>query len=1001
MSTTQTTPTLLNPFPGLRSFGEAEGHLFFGRDAQINELIRKLSLYRFISIVGTSGSGKSSLVRAGLLNAIKQGRLDENETPKAWKIKIITPGTNPIGNLAKSIDEGDKNSVEPILKESTLGLVQAMRPRLQPNENLLLVVDQFEELFRFAEHEKGLTEADHFVALLIEAAKQKDVPIFIVITLRADFLGDCTRFEGLPEAINNGQYLIPRLSAAEKRETITAPVKFAEGKISPMLVQRLLDDVGNNPDQLPILQHALMRTWEYWKTYSQQGDPMEILHYENIGTLSKALNQHADEAYFELNGNQQIICAKIFKCLTVKGDDNRGIRRPNSVKNIAEITGEKADDIIKIVNVFRKAGRGFIMPAEPNIIAENTVLDISHESLMRVWERLGIWVDEEAQAALMYKRLTESALLYEEGKSALWRNPELELALDWKEKNTMTEKWTLQYNTNFKNVSSFLAASIKNQEEETKDKKRRRTLINIGIAVFLLFSSILTLWALRERATASANYEDAMKQGKIAKTQEQIAHEKEQEAERNSKIAQTERSKAEDQRSKAEIEKAEAEKQKRIALEKEYEAQLQRKLAEESSIAALNSKKTAEEKGKEAILERDKAENMRKLAETNEKKATNLHRLSNSHYLAIKSLQVQDKELKALLAYYAYKFNKDYGGKPNDADIYAALSEFNLSYGSRLNSTHTEVKALAYSPDGTQMISAGGEGQLLAWKLSESTTPKLITTVKNQLIKSVAFISNDDIAIGSDNGIIQVFSINKAKEKYKQQIHKGAVNSIFYNDNKIYSAGADKTVKILDASTLNVVKTISITGIPFAITVTKNNTAYVGCDIGAVYQIPKEGRSAVLFSQEKSKINCISVSENAKYLAMGLASGELVIYRPETGKKQIIKAHNSAISSVSINPDNSQIATASFDNSIKIFSTENPDDAPYEIRKHSSYVLVVCFNKDGKQLASGSKDIRISQVNPKDMAETLKENLTRNLTTYEWKEYIGDDVKYEELDLKK
>ncbi len=269
-----------NPFPGLRPFEFDESHLFFGRDGQSEQLIGKLSRTRFLAVVGTSGSGKSSLVRAGFLPALLGGFM--TSAGSAWRVAIMRPGNDPVGNLARALngpdvfgsDDEDNAAIQTAIAESTLrrgslGLVDAVRQAVMAgDENLLVVVDQFEEIFRFARVATGEqygNEAAAFIKLLLEASSQRVVPIYVVLTMRSDYLGDCSQFWGLPEAINESQYLIPRLTRDRLREAITGPVAVGGGKITPRLVNRLLNDVGDNQDQLPVLQHLLMRSWNEWK----------------------------------------------------------------------------------------------------------------------------------------------------------------------------------------------------------------------------------------------------------------------------------------------------------------------------------------------------------------------------------------------------------------------------------------------------------------------------------------------------------------------------------------------------------------------------------------------------------------------------------------------------------------------------------------------------------------------------------------------------------------
>ena len=308
---------LPNPFPGLRPFEPDEDHLFFGREKQIDELLRRLRGTRFLSVVGASGSGKSSLVRCGLIPALQGGSMAG--AGSGWRIAILRPGEDPIGHLAAALSvpeclgAGEEFAdvrrvlVEATLRRSTLGLAEAVREaRVPAHENILVVVDQFEELFRFRRNQAGAgDDAAAFVKMLLEAARHDTLPIYIVLTMRSDFMGDCMQYPGLPEAVNDGLYLVPRMSRDELRSAIAGPVAVGGGRIAPRLVVRLLNEVGDNSDRLPVLQHALMRTWDYWRRHGGDGQPIDMAHYEAIGGIERALSLHAEEAYAEAASEAQ------------------------------------------------------------------------------------------------------------------------------------------------------------------------------------------------------------------------------------------------------------------------------------------------------------------------------------------------------------------------------------------------------------------------------------------------------------------------------------------------------------------------------------------------------------------------------------------------------------------------------------------------------------------------------------------------------------------------
>lgn len=508
MKNEQLHTAIYNPFPGLRAFEEEEEHLFFGRERQVDELLQKLSVNHFLAVIGSSGSGKSSLVKSGLLPSLFRGFL--TGAGSSWKIAVMRPGSDPVGNLAAALAELNKHELEAeeaaaakLIFETTLrrskhGLTDAVRQTHPGNgENILIVVDQFEELFRFSRYEKEslLHERDSlaFVNLLLDASAGSDLPLYIAITMRSDFVGSCTEFRGLPEAINQGLYLIPRMTREEIRSAITGPVAVGGATISPMLVNRLLNDVGDNPDQLPILQHALMRTWQCWAKERKPESPLDVRHYEQIGTMKQALSEHAEEAYDELASDRlKSICQTMFKALTEKRPDTPGTRRPTSVADLAAICDATEDEIMLVAEVFRSPERSFLVPPHTVPLSSTSVIDISHESLMRVWNRLVGWVDEEAESAEIYLALVQASFQYEKEKGGLYRAPELDIALRWQKKNHPNKAWGAKFNSRFSQAIAFLEKSEQQRQERFNEKirykkrQRRKTIFYLAAGVLLL-----------------------------------------------------------------------------------------------------------------------------------------------------------------------------------------------------------------------------------------------------------------------------------------------------------------------------------------------------------------------------------------------------------------------------------------------------------------------------------------------------------------------------------
>ncbi len=519
-----------NPFPGLRPFREEEEYLFFGRESQVDVMVDKLAAKRFLAVVGTSGSGKSSLVNCGLRPALRRGVMAS--AGSAWRMAQFRPGGEPIKALARALaqpgvllagldfdGEELEGMIEATLEMSKLGLVDLFeQAQLSGQENLLLVVDQFEELFRYqtkrapgfsGEPDRTEEASIAFVNLLLEAARS-EYPIYAVLTMRSDFLGDCARFPGLPEAVNEGQYLVPRLTREERRAAITGPIAVGGGEISSVLLTRLVNDVGDNPDQLSILQHALNRTWAQWQRERKANQPISLPHYEAIGTMAHALDQHAEKAFAELTTQRQKkICEVVFQALTDKGSDARGVRRPTDFATLSAIANASPDEVAAVLDVFRKPSRSFLMPPAHETLEPCTVVDISHESLMRVWKRLRDWVEREAESAAQYRRLIQNASLQAKGAAGLMSDPELSLMLEWQQTWQPNVAWAGRYHAGFEQAIFFLEQSriardavLLLEKEEARRALRRAHGVAVVLGLAFVMALGLAIYAFVERSTA-------------------------------------------------------------------------------------------------------------------------------------------------------------------------------------------------------------------------------------------------------------------------------------------------------------------------------------------------------------------------------------------------------------------------------------------------------------------------------------------------------------------
>jgi serine phosphatase RsbU (regulator of sigma subunit) len=470
------------PYPGLRPFRADEAVVFFGRDTQVDELLERLGRKRFVAVVGTSGCGKSSLVRARLIPALGTGLL--GSAGARWAVATMRPGDRPLWQLAQALLdpavlgpawsdlEYPAGQLHAMLQRGPLGLVEVLdESPLAGGRKLLLIVDQFEELFRYRREGEGQRdEANAFVSLLLASARAAEPSTYVVLTMRSDYLGDCALFDGLPEALNDSQFLTPKLTREQRQRAIEAPARVFEGRADPALVSRILNDMGSGPDQLPLMQHALMRLWKG----SQDTGVLTVAAYEAIGGLEGALSGGANAAYESLDAEGQRITEVLFRRLSTRTASGRDIRLPTSLEEVSQVAEVTPQAVLAVVDVFRDPDCSFLTPAWPQKIGPDEILDISHESLIRHWDRLRGWVADEAASAEVYRRLDQTARLWSEGRAGLWGTPDLEQALRWKEEALPNKAWAARYDGDFDRATEFLKAGVAERDRKQAEEDQRR-----------------------------------------------------------------------------------------------------------------------------------------------------------------------------------------------------------------------------------------------------------------------------------------------------------------------------------------------------------------------------------------------------------------------------------------------------------------------------------------------------------------------------------------------
>lgn len=504
-----------NPFVGLRPFQAPDASVFFGREHVVGRVVQKLADARLLAVIGPSGSGKSSIVRAGVLPALDAGFLPQAGT--VWSQVVLRPAGDPLGGLAHGLADaglmrdGERDDatrlamIQTLLDRGSMGLCEVVRQsRLPADHAVLVVVDQFEELFRYGASVHDRDRAAAFVKLLLEVLDHPQRRIWVLLTMRTDFLGDCVRFRGLAEAVSDNQVLIPRLTRANRRLAITGPLAVAGAQATPRLVTTLLNDVDDESDQLPMLQHALRRTFACWQSQGGTG-PLTLDHYTRIGTVRGALDAHAEESLTRLSPEQRDLAARAFATITTM-EGGRGVRRPLPLATLAHVLDTDTATLRPVLQEFAGPEEGFLMPLGSDL----ALVDISHESLMRVWSRLRGWTAEEARRAELFAQLLTRSALHAQGRAGLYAGPELALALEWRDTEAPTPGWlALAGGDASVGAMRFLADSEAEQariaaRRAAAAQRKRRLLLGFVALLLIVLTGVLALLgvALNQRDRA-------------------------------------------------------------------------------------------------------------------------------------------------------------------------------------------------------------------------------------------------------------------------------------------------------------------------------------------------------------------------------------------------------------------------------------------------------------------------------------------------------------------
>jgi serine/threonine protein kinase/WD40 repeat protein len=503
---------IVNPYKGLRPFDEGDAADFFGRSALLDQLLDDLRRDKrwnnFLAIVGPSGSGKSSAVHAGLLPALRAGKVPGSES---WYILPITPGAHPVQQLKTallSIAIDPMDTLSGRLQSGPDGLLRALDEVLQIKHDVLLFIDQFEEVFTQVDDEQ---ERQHFLELLYAAVSAPGSRLRLIITLRADFYDKPLLYENFAALIQARTEVVLPLNAEELEQAITGPARRAGLKVDPELVAAIVTDVRQEPGALPLLQYALTEIFE-----QREGNRLTLAAYQKSGGVLGALASRAEEVYNSLPLSQQEVAQQLFLRLVVPGEGTDDARRR---ARYSELTALKItrDSLQAVLDAF---GKYRLLTFDRDSETREPTIEVAHEALIREWSRLRGWLDSNRNDIRLQRMLAAAAHDWRnarQDKSYLLSGSRLVQFEEW----AKTAPLALSHEEH-----AYLAASTaEDQRQRAAEaqrhanelilvrRSRRRLQVIVGILVLASLLGIgLTVQVYRQSQAASLERDRAERQ---------------------------------------------------------------------------------------------------------------------------------------------------------------------------------------------------------------------------------------------------------------------------------------------------------------------------------------------------------------------------------------------------------------------------------------------------------------------------------------------------------
>jgi WD40 repeat protein len=900
------------PFKGLRYFEEADAGLFFGREgltARLVERLREAEAPRFLAVVGASGSGKSSLVRAGVVPALRQER-----GAGGWAIQVLTPTAHPLRALAAAGEGIERGGAA--------------------GGRVLMVVDQFEEVFTLCGDE---AERRAFIDRLLEAAGAKGQATWVLAALRADFYAACAPYAELRQALAARQEYLGPMTATELRRAIEEPANHGGWELEAGLADLLLSDLGADgqqppePGSLPLLSHALLETWQ-----RRRGRRLTISGYLAAGGVRGAIAETADAVYRDqLDAGQQAIARDIFLRLTQVGDE----------AGAAETRRRAAlDELIPRGEGAAQAREVLTLLADARLITtDGEAVEVAHEALIREWPTLRDWLEADREGLRLHRHLTLAAEGWRqrgEDASELYRGARLEQALEWARPNGRALN---EAEREFLEASRALAEreaaareaqrereleaarALAETERRAAGRLRRRALY---LAAALIVALVMAGAALYFGEQARLSAERALAAGRVATARELAAaavNNLEVDPERGILLAlqavDTTRASGE-----GVLPEAEA------ALHQALTASRVRLSLDDIGTRVLGAVYSPD--GRRVAAIGDTGEVVVWAADTGER------------LLRMKGITAPSDAVGTHRIAYSPDGRRLVTGDSVLVKVWDAETGAEL----RALAGHTgEVWAVAVSPDGARIASGGADGTVRVW---DTATGEALLALAGHAgpIETLAFSPDGArLATGADDQTLKVWDTATGALAHDVSDFASPIYGVAYSPDGRYLA-AD--VRVWEAESMALVLELELGTGNLAFSPDSQRLAAVTGSAVTIWDV-RTGRDLMTLAGHTDWANSVSFSPDGKRLASASMDGTVRIWDLGPGGEAL--ALEAGGLRVAFSPDGARLATDGIDGTARVWDVETGGPLA-ALAGHGSGLWGVAWSGDGSRLATAGSD---------------------------------------------